>query len=108
MPRRRMSEAARRELMTRQGDLTALAKHPSWPILEGEVERKRARLEKYLLAKLLGSMPTTAINEHEVDYLRGFIQGMTWLVAVPTHAEVTLERFLKAQGIELPKEETVA
>ena len=40
--------------------------------------------------------------------MRGFIHGMSWLVAVPTNAEASLERFLKAQGIDLPREETPA
>ena len=99
MPRRRLSPEAQQTLIRRQAALTALTQHPSWPELEAEVGRKAERLEKHVLAVTLGSRRPIPIEE--IEYLRGFIQGMRWLVAVPNRAETTLEQYLRAQGIQL-------
>lgn len=99
MATRRLTDEDRRLLVQRQANLTALTKHPSWPELEAEVERKQTRLEKHILARTLGS--TAAFEQREIDYLRGFVNGMKWLVAVPVSAENSLERYLERQGLKL-------
>lgn len=96
-----MSELEQRQLVTRGGALSALSQHPSWAELEAEVGRKRARLERHVLAQALSA---GGFSQREADYLRGFISGIEWLVAVPTRAESTLERYLKEQGIALESE----
>jgi hypothetical protein len=98
---RQRTEQERRALVLRGGALAALSQHPSWPELEDEVKRKEERLRKHILSRFLS---TEAVDQRQVDYLRGFINGMNWLVAVPTSAEDTLERYLKQQGIALAKE----
>src|SRR5262245_12965334 len=103
---RPVSEATRQTLMQRQAALTALTSHPAWPELEAEVERKAQRIEKIVLAKTLASR--VPIDERELVYLRGFLQGMRWLVSVPPAAENSLERFLRDQGIHAAEEETTA
>lgn len=106
MPRRRkqLNESQRRELLTRSSSLNALSQHPSWPDIEAEVLRKRERLEREMLVRALGSRAgrhAAPVDQREIDYLRGFIGGMEWLVAVPTSAQTTLENYLKQQGFAL-------
>lgn len=84
--------------MARQASLTALTSHPSWPELQAEVERKRVRIEKTILAKTLGT--PTPVDPIEMSYLRGFVHGMNWFAQVPEVAESTLEHFLRAQGVK--------
>ena len=95
---RRLSEQARRELLTRQGNLTALTRHPNWPDLEAEIERKVVRIEKHLMALVTGR---AEIDQREIDYFRGFIDGMRYMGLVPVRAETRLERFLQERGVKL-------
>jgi hypothetical protein len=97
-PRGVMSEEDRQLLIRWQANLTALTKHPSWPELEAEVARKEARLEKMVLAKVLGG--NGIYDQREIDYMRGFVNGMKWFAAVPSNAEHSLERFLEGQGVK--------
>jgi hypothetical protein len=90
-----ISDETRRVLHQRQAEFTALSKHPSWPEFEAEVGRKVARLEKVILARVLSS--TTEFTQREIDYMRGFVNGMRWLVAVPSGAEARLENYLQQQ-----------
>jgi len=94
-----MSEHDRALLAQRQANLTALSRHPAWPELEAEVQRKITRLEKHVLARTMGS--PQEFTQREIDYLRGFVNGMRWLVAVPVSAENSLERYLQQQGVKL-------
>ena len=82
-------------LAQRQAEFTALSKHPSWPEFEAEVGRKITRLEKVILSRVLSS--TTEFTQREIDYMRGFVNGMKWLVAVPAGAEQRLENYLREQ-----------
>jgi hypothetical protein len=97
--RRHLSPEDQRALITRGGSLATLSQHPSWPDLEDEVRRKEERLQKHILAKCMS--PVAPINQREVDYIRGFINGMNWLVMVPTNAESRLETYLKEHGVNL-------
>lgn len=96
---RRLTPEARDALTRRQAALTGLAKHPSWPDFEEEIRRKEERIQKAVLARTLGSAPDAPVNEIDIVYWRGFIQGMRYLTAVPTGAENKLELFLRSQGI---------
>jgi hypothetical protein len=99
-PRRRViSEETQRALVSRQANLTALTKHPSWSELQAEVGRKRVRIEKVVLAKTLAS--AKPVDPVEMAYLRGFVHGMNWFSSVPDQAEAALERFLREQGVTL-------
>jgi hypothetical protein len=96
-----LTDEERRKLLLRQGDLTALTKHPSWAALEDEVQLKTDRLERMVLNKALHDNP---IATDELHYLRGFIHGLRWLIAVPTGAESRLESYLRQQGVEVKEE----
>jgi hypothetical protein len=97
--RRRVDPETQRVLASRQATLTALTQHPSWPELEAEVGRKRARIEKIVLAKTLTSPRPVATEE--LAFYRGFVAGMEWFSRVPAQAEGSLERFLKEQGVSV-------
>jgi hypothetical protein len=85
-----------RLLIARQAALTALTSHPSWVELEAETDRRLAQIEKMILARALGGAQSAPpFDQRQVDYLRGFANGMRWIRAVPSSAEATLENFLK-------------
>lgn len=94
-----MSAETRQVLFSRQANLTALTRHPAWQELEAEVQRKQERLERLVRARVFAS--NSEFTQREIDYLRGFANGMRYLVAVPTNAEATLERELRKQGIKV-------
>jgi hypothetical protein len=98
----RISEEQRRDLTVRQGNLTALANHPSWPTLEAEVQRKKQLVEKRVLSMTLGS---GRFSEAEIAFHRGFIAGMRWFTDAPAAAEQSLEDYLRKQG--MVREETL-
>lgn len=87
------SEEQRRQAVLRQGDLTALTQHPSWPALEAVLEEKRASLQKVVLAEVLGGMKP--VNQTKVLYWRGFLAGMGYMVSVCNGAEARLEEVLR-------------
>jgi len=103
--RRRIDPKAEEALRRRQAALTALASHPSWEELEAEVDRKAARVEKVVLAKVLGGTPRQPINPMELQWLKGFVAGMRWFASVPTTAESSLRRYLEEQGINMEESE---
>jgi hypothetical protein len=84
-------------LNRRSSALAAIAKHPSWPELEAEVERKVERLRKVATAIALNEQ---GADQRKLDAIRGTIAALNWLVGVPKNAESTLERFLRDQGLE--------
>jgi len=95
--RRRLSDDDQRRLISRGGALAALSQHPSWPDLVEEIQAKRQRLERVQLTKALSKAP---VDQRELDFVRGFIAGMEYLVEVPSNAEARLESFLKEHGVE--------
>ena len=104
MPRRRrLSEDERRRLVVTQGNLTALYQHPAWPTIEAEVEKKERYIEKVLIALALHNKDGVDLNQQA--YMRGFIDGMRWFTAVPASAERSLEKYLRAQGVQAVPEE---
>lgn len=101
MPRlgqvRKLSEADRRQLMTEQSALTALTMHPSWPTLVEVINGKQEKLEQTAVAHAFSSKGLQPVH---AAYLRGFRDGMRYIVRVPANAELRLENYLKAQGIQ--------
>jgi len=84
-------------LNRRASALAALSKHPSWPELEDEVERKIEKLRKVATAIALNEQ---GADQRKLDAIRGTIGALNWLVGVPKNAESTLERYLREQGLE--------
>jgi hypothetical protein len=81
-----------RQLRQRQEKLTALANHPSWPTLKESFEAKKNSHLNMIAAELLGEDP---INQRQLDWIRGYWQGCSWLLANPGMAEHSLEAALK-------------
>lgn len=102
-PRRRPPDPeAERRRAAINAELVALTAHPSWPELEAEVGRRREEIERQLLHQVTGN--PAPVNQREIDFKRGVLYGMTWLITRPRNAELTLERYLREQG-ELTGEE---
>ena len=99
LPVAKPSQAAVEALARRQASLTALTKHPSWPDLVEEVDRKETRLQKRVLATALS--PSKPVSQRDLDFVRGFIAGMRWFATVPEVAEHRLESYLREQGVNL-------
>ena len=101
-PRRiRLTDEQRRKLTIRGGALAVLSKHPSWPDLKDEIQAKKDRLERSVLAKTLSPHP---IDQRHIDFVRGFIAGMEYLLLIPENAEARLEAYLKEYGVEHAEE----
>jgi hypothetical protein len=90
-PRRRLSEEERRALTIRQGELTALAQHPSWPVLEAVLDERREVFERELLVKMLGG---DGVPLERQAFIRGFVKGMAYVLAIPAGAEARLAEVL--------------
>lgn len=88
--------------MVRDGNLQALASHPSWPDLEATVNAKQLVIERTVLAHVMN--PAQAVNQRQVDFLRGFVDGMQWLVAQPHTSERRLARYMKERGVTVEGE----
>lgn len=99
----RKTEEDLRILRQRQANLTALSKHPSWPEFEAEVERRVQKIEGGVLNALGVRQGRFAkeVDQREIDYLRGFVSGIRWMVAVPVAAENSLEQWLRKQGLSV-------
>lgn len=80
----------------RAGRLQALKQHPSWPELEATVDEYRKKYADWLVAHLLmsGDVPT------DLDFKRGFLAGMKYVVRYPGVAEKTLERAIAKSKTE--------
>jgi hypothetical protein len=94
---RRRDPEAERVLAQRQANLTALTQHPSWPELQAEVGRKRARIEKTVTVKVFGGREP--VDPIEMAFWRGFVEGMEWFAGVPEVAEARFERYLRDRGV---------
>jgi len=69
--------------------------------MEAEIDRKIERLKK--TAQNLALLPEGA-DQRKLDTVRGHIAALNWMKGVPRNAQVTLERFLREQGIEIEEE----
>jgi hypothetical protein len=96
-----LSEQAQAELNRRADRLSSLLPTPGWKELEAETDRKIERLRK--VASALALDPKGA-DQRKLDTIRGTIAALNWLIGVPKHAQATLEKFLREQGIEIEEE----
>lgn len=97
--RKRLNDEQQRHLMARGSSLAAISQHPSWPDFLEEIEAKATRLEKRTLSLCMGVAP---VNQRDIDYTRGFINGMQYIALLSENAEARLEDYLKKQaGMEL-------
>jgi hypothetical protein len=100
MPRRRrLTEEQQRELTLRQGELTALAQHPSWPVLEAEIEKRVRTFEREITAFVMGNPFGLPLERQH--FIRGFIKGMRYVLAVPAGAEESLNKYLREHREEV-------
>ena len=95
-PRRVLTETQRRDLIVRQGELTALTKHTAWPVLRVVVEDRAEGFRREASTALIGE----GMSLERQAYIRGFLKGMQYVLAVPEGAEARLESFLQQQGVE--------
>ena len=95
-PARRLKPEDARKLMTEQAALTALTKHPSWPTLVSVVDDKLQRMERVALANIL---TRDGLDSRDAHFLRGFREGIRYMLAVCDGAERRLEGVLKAHGV---------
>ena len=104
-PRRRpLDPEVERQRQATNAELSALAKHPSWSELESEVVRKKSVIERHLTRRILTGVEP--VNQREVDFLRGVMEGLSWLVNRPHQASVSLERYLaENQNVHIGDEE---
>lgn len=93
-PRRQLSDDERRALTLRQGELTALAHHPSWPVLEAVLHERREVFERELLVKLIGG---EGVPLERQAFIRGFVKGMAYVLAIPTGAESRLAEVIREE-----------
>lgn len=94
-PRRTMSEQERRDLIVRQGELTALAQHPSWPVLEAVLDTRRDKFEREVVAVALGG---NGMSLERQAFIRGFFKGMTYVLSIPSNAEARLEDIVREEA----------
>lgn len=94
---RRLTEAEQRALTLRQGELTALAQHPSWPVLEAVVGERVGKFHQEAAMALLRDEGMPPERQH---YVRGFIKGSQYVLWIPANAEARLETFLREHARE--------
>jgi hypothetical protein len=93
----RVSPHTQAELNHRADLLSSLLRNPGWHLMEQEIDRKIERLK--VTAQNIALVPDGA-DQRKLDTVRGTIAALNWMKGVPRHAEHTLQRFLKEQGIE--------
>lgn len=93
-PRKRRTEEEQRALVVRQGELTALAQHPSWPVLEAVIEAKREEFMREIAVAIFAGL---ALPPERQAFIRGFLKGAQYVLVVPTNAQAALERELREQ-----------
>jgi hypothetical protein len=96
-----LTREAQDELNRRADRLSSLLLTVGWGEMEAEVERKVKRLRATAAAVALS--PDGA-DQRKIDTIRGTIAALHWFVGVPRKANMTLERFLLEQGIEMEEE----
>lgn len=88
-----MNETTKRVLEQRRDALASLQKHPAYQEWKAEVERRKERDLKDLVARCLKlGQP---VDQREFDEVRGFWEGAMWAVSLPEKAEDTLQKALR-------------
>lgn len=93
-PRRRLTDAERRRLTIVEGELTALAQHPSWPTLEQAAQQRIEKFQREIAVKIFGG---SSLDVERQAFIRGFVKGIQYTLSIPTGAEASLEAYLKSQ-----------
>ena len=93
-PRRRLTDAEQRRLVLAEGELTALANHPSWPTLEAAISDRITKFEREITVAIFGGR---TLDVERQAFIRGFVKGMQYVLAVPSGAETSLAAYLKSQ-----------
>lgn len=101
MPRRKLTEVERRDLLVRRGELTALGQHPAWAVFVAAIEENILEMERQTLAITLHGTETIPVPAERILYMRGYLAGMRWALGVPSLAQTQLER-------ETPRQQGVA
>jgi hypothetical protein len=96
-----LTQEQQRVVNARADRVSSLLATPGWQELVAEADRKIERLKR--VAAVLALDPKGA-DQRKLDTIRGTIAALNWFVGVPRHAQATLERYLKEQGIEIEEE----
>lgn len=78
----------RQVVVRRAVRLAALSGNPSFQELQKEADRKESREKKSIVSRM---MSPEGYNQRDVDYWRGFINGMKYLCALPGAADATVQ-----------------
>lgn len=102
-PRRRPPDPeAERQRAATHAEMVALGNHGSWPALQAEVYREKARIERMIVNQALNP---EGLDQRRIDFLRGVIRGMEWIAALPDGSERSLERYLTEHGVPSREEQ---
>lgn len=89
------------ELNRRAAVIGGLLKNPAWIEVETALAAKIAAQEGILLR--VAKDPEGA-DQRKIDRIMGTIAGLKYVLGLPKHAEASLERYLRDQGIEAESE----
>lgn len=70
-------------------DISTLKSHRGWVALSNQVGDKESRVLKGLQVKLLSGI---GFSQSEVDYTRGIIAGLRWVMTAPDVAQKRYKR----------------
>ena len=102
-PRRRpLDPELERQRAAVHAEMVALGAHGSWPVLQQEVIREKARIERMIVNQALNP---EGLDQRRIDFLRGLIRGMEWIATLPDDSERSLERYLAEQGVPSREEQ---
>ncbi|HKB41986.1 MAG TPA: hypothetical protein VKD72_36500 [Gemmataceae bacterium] len=87
--KRQQSEAERRNLLVRRGELAALALHPSWQVLRARIEEERVEIERHVTSEALKLNGGMSLERQA--FLRGCVQGLDFALSIPEDANRKLE-----------------
>ncbi len=94
-----MDDAKVQLLAERALALDRIRQSPDWPALREEYQRKREKITSRFNAFALHGPQVEAVEQRELDYWRGFLDGAEWLLDNPEHAQRTFSRaFGKLKG----------
>lgn len=91
--------------MLRQGELTALAQHPSWPVYLGAIEEQIEYITRQVSRAALRE---PGISLEAQAYNRGLVKGLAQASVIPGHAENQLDRYLRDTAIDEEEEQRSA
>lgn len=102
-PRRRPPDPElERQRAAVHAEMVALGNHGSWPVLQQEVIREKARIERMIVNQAL---KPEGLDQRRIDFLRGCVRGMEWIATLPDDSERSLERYLAEQGVPSGEEQ---